>query len=190
MQRQSKRSYMSILQKKRLPLGFPKWNQPSQGFTLVELIVVAAIVSVLTVMGMGAYSHFIGQAKNTRAIAEIRVLEKEIMEFWQTNDRLPDSLAEMGRAAMLDPWKTPYQYINFSVTAGGEEVRRTTGKNGKGKGNGKGNGKSSPLNEDFDLFSMGKDRMSAPDLSDPSSQDDIIRANNGGYTGLVSEYKD
>jgi general secretion pathway protein G len=189
MQRHSKRRYMSFLQKKNLPFGFPQWNQPPQGFTLIELIVVAAVVSVLTMIGMGAYSHFIDQAKNTRAIAEIRVLEKEILEFWQTNDRLPDSLAEIGRAAMLDPWKTPYQYINFSATSGGEEIGRTTGKNGKGKGKGKGSGKSSPLNEDFDLFSMGKDRMSAPDLSDPSSQDDIVRANDGGYTGLVSEYK-
>jgi general secretion pathway protein G len=88
---------------------------------------------------------------------------------------------------MLDPWKMPYQYINLDTTSGGEEIRRTTGKKNKGKG--KGSGKSSSLNEDFDLFSMGKDRMSAPDLSDPSSQDDIVRADDGSYTGLVLEYK-
>jgi general secretion pathway protein G len=138
-------------------------------------------------IGMLLYSHFIDRAKNTRAIAEIRVLEKEILEFWQTNDRLPDSLAELDRAAMLDPWKTPYQYINFDTTSRGEDIRRTTDKKGKGKG--KGSGKSSSLNEDFDLFSMGKDRISAPDLSDASCQDDIVRADDGRYTGLVSEYK-
>jgi len=148
--------------------------------------VVIAVLAALTMIGMLLYSHFIDKARNTRAIAEIRVLEKEILEFWHANDRLPDSLAELGRAAMLDPWKTPYQYVNFDTTSGGEEIRRTTGKKGKGKG--KGSGKSSLLNEDFDLFSMGKDRMSATDLSDASSQDDIVRADDGSYTGLASEY--
>jgi len=147
--------------------------------------VVLDVLAVITIIGMRVYSHFIDRAKNTRAIAEIRVLEKEILQFWQANDRLPDSLAELDRSAMLDPWKTPYQYINLNTTSGGEEIRRTTGK----KGQGKGSGKSSSLNEDFDLFSRGKDRMSAPDLSDASSQDDIVRADDGSYTGLVSEYK-
>ena len=183
MQRHSRTRHIPIPKKKSLPFSCLQWNQPSQGFTLVDLIVVVAIISALTMMGMGAYSHFIDKAKNTRAIAEIRGLEKDILEFWQANDRLPDSLAELGRAAMLDPWKTPYQYINFDTTSGGEEIRRTTGNKGKG------NGKSASLNEDFDLFSMGKDRRSAPDLSDTSSRDDIVRAGNGTYTGLASEYK-
>ena len=174
---------MSILNKHRLPFYSPNWNQRSQGFTLVELVVVMGVLAILTLLGTGAYSHFIHKAKNTRAIAEIRLLEKEILEFWQTNDRLPDTLAELGHAAMLDPWKTPYKYINFDTTSGGEDIRRITKKKDKGKGN------SSALNEDFDLFSMGKDRMSAPDLNDGSSLDDIVRADDGRYTGLASEYK-
>jgi general secretion pathway protein G len=177
---------MSILNKHRLPFCSPNWNQRSQGFTLVELVVVMGILAILTLLGTGAYSHFINKAKNTRAIAEIRLLEKEILEFWQTNDRLPDTLAELGHAAMLDPWKTPYQYINFDTTSGGEDIRRITKKNNN-KGKGKGN--SAVLNEDFDLFSMGKDRLSAPDLNDGSSLDDIVRADDGRYTGLASEYK-
>jgi general secretion pathway protein G len=180
---------MSILNKHGLPFCSPNCDQRSQGFTLVELVVVMGVLAVLTLLGMGAYSHFINQAKNTRAIAEIRLLEKEIFEFWQTNDRLPDSLAELGHAIMLDPWKTPYQYINFDTTAGWEDMRRIAKKKDNGKGKGKGKGKSDALNEDFDLFSMGKDRMSAPDLDDGSSLDDIVRADDGRYTGLASEYK-
>ena len=176
---------MPIFNRNTLPFACPKRTRWSKGFTLIELIVVLGVVAVLTIIGTRVYSHFINQAKNTRAVAEVRVLEKEILEFWQTNDRLPDSLAEIDRAAVLDPWKTPYQYINFDTTSGAEDIKRTTGKKGKGKGS----GKSSSLNEDFDLFSMGKDRMSAPDLSDASSQDDIIRADDGTYTGLASEYK-
>jgi general secretion pathway protein G len=148
---------------------------------MVELIVIIGVLAVLTTIGVGVYSHFIDKAKNTHAIAEIRGLEREILDFWHTNDRLPDTLGELDRSIMLDPWQTPYQYINFDTAPDWEEKRRTLGNKGKGKGD--------PLNSDYDLFSMGKDRTSAPVLTDGTSKDDIIRADDGKYTGLASEYK-
>ena len=57
---------------------------------------------------------------------------------------------------------------------GAEDNRRTKGAN--------------PLNTDYDLYSMGKNGMSAPALTDDVSQDDIIRADDGAYTGLASGY--
>jgi general secretion pathway protein G len=174
---------MPILNRKPLLFSCYKKTRWSGGFTIVELIVVIGVLAVLSIVGMGVYSHFIDKAKNTRAIAEIRGLEKEILDFWNTNERLPDNLSELDRAVMLDPWKTPYQYINFDTAPDAEEKRRTKGNSGRGRGGG------DPLNEDFDLFSMGKDRTSAPVLTDDSSKDDIIRADDGRYTGLVSEYK-
>lgn len=128
------------------------------------------------------YSHFIDSARNTRAIAEIRLIEREIMAFSNANERLPDSLAELGGEIILDPWKSPYQFINFDTTSDAGEKRRTKGNPGRGRGGG------SPLNSDYDLFSMGKDRMSAPPLTDDTSMDDIVRADDGVYTGLASEY--
>jgi general secretion pathway protein G len=145
--------------------------------------VVIGVIAILATMGMAIYSHFIDKAKNTRAIAEIRLLEKEILEFWHTNDRLPDTLSELDGAIMLDPWKTPYQYVNFDTAFDLEEKRRTKGNKGKGKG------KGDPLNSDYDLFSKGKDRKSAPVLTEDTSKDDIVRASDGSYTGLASEYK-
>ena len=174
---------MSIFNRETLLSSCYKKTRRSGGFTIVELIVVIGVLAVLTIIGMGVYSHFIDKAKNTRAIAEIRGLEKEILEFWHTNDRLPDNLSELDRAVMLDPWKTPYQYINFDTAPDSEEKRRTKGNKGKGKGAG------DPLNSDYDLFSMGKDRTSAPVLTDDTSKDDIVRADDGSYTGLVSEYQ-
>jgi hypothetical protein len=45
-----------------------------------------------------------------------------------------------------------------------------------------------PLNTDYDLFSLGADRQTAVSLGHALGQDDIIRANNGSFFGLASEY--
>jgi general secretion pathway protein G len=169
----------------------PDWQKQKAwtgGFTLVELLVVIAILGILTFMGMSAYAHFIDRARNTRAIAEIRLLDKEIIGFLNSNDRLPDGLAEIGRENMRDPWKSFYKYIKFETAANAEETWRTKGKESKGKGKGKGLDKTTAVNSDYDLYSLGKDRMSAPALEDEASKDDIIRAAGGSYLGLASEY--
>jgi len=45
-----------------------------------------------------------------------------------------------------------------------------------------------PLNSDYDLYSMGKDGKSVSPLTAKASRDDIVRANNGAFVGLASEY--
>ena len=160
----------------------------TRGFTLAELIVVITIVGILSTVGLNVYKHFINKARNTRAVAEIRMYEKEIMNFLNDTERLPDALAELGIELTQDPWNNPYQYINFATSPGAATNRRTTGGKSKGKGKGKGQGKGSPLNSDYDLYSMGKDGMSDPVITAAASMDDIIRADDGGYTGLASGY--
>ena len=156
-----------------------KWWE--RGFTLVELLVVITIIGILSTIGLRVYKHFIDKARNTRAVAEIRMYEREIMNFLYDSESLPSSLDILVRKATLDPWRNPYRYINFE-TPGADDKRRTKGAEGKGKG------KGSPLNSDYDLYSMGKDGLSAPVLTENVSQDDIIRADDGGYTGLASGY--
>jgi general secretion pathway protein G len=45
-----------------------------------------------------------------------------------------------------------------------------------------------PLNSDLDLYSIGPDGKTNLPLTAKASHDDIIRANDGGYFGVASNY--
>jgi general secretion pathway protein G len=49
-------------------------------------------------------------------------------------------------------------------------------------------GPNLPLNSDYDLFTIGPDGLSAISIDSQFSLDDVIRANNGAYFGVASEY--
>jgi len=146
------------------------------GFTLVELMIAIAIVAVLTAIVVPSYSSYRERVMVAQAKSDIIGLGPAIDQFRLNNDRFPDSLADIGKAGMLDPWKHPYRYLNLSPIAPG-----TMGQVRKDKN-------LVPINSDYDLYSMGKDGVTAAPLTAKASQDDVIRANDGRFLGLGSEY--
>lgn len=151
--------------------------RPARGFTLIELMSVVGVVGLLTALAIPKAQGYTDRAKISRAIGDIRTIQIDIDAFAAHNDSLPTSLAEVGRAGLLDPWGRPYQYINFSLSPG----------------NGVPNGARRdrflvPINSTYDLFSVGKDGQSAPALTARSSKDDIVRGNDGGFIGRATLY--
>ncbi len=146
----------------------------SIGFTLLELMVALAIVAILTSLSIPMYTEYIEKARIVRAIAEIKIISQVIDAYHTDNSMYPESLADVNYATLLDPWGSSYQYLNIQTA--------------KGKGDFRKDKFVVPINTDYDLFSMGKDRDSVPPLTAKASQDDIIRANDGGYIGLASAF--
>ena len=144
------------------------------GFTLIEILVVIAILATLAAIAIPAYSNHIQRAKIVRCIEEVRMLESEIAAYQENNDKLPDNLNDLGRGNILDPWGNPYQFLNFDNVTGQGKMRKDHN--------------LVPLNTDYDLYSMGKDGKSKPPLTAKASHDDIIRANNGSFIGIASDY--
>jgi general secretion pathway protein G len=144
-----------------------------RGLTLIELLIVLAVIGILASIGVVLYYNFSYQAQIARAVADIAVLSSEISTFEMMNERLPNDLAEIGRAAFRDPWGNPYQYLNFSLGPLGQQRKDHA---------------LVPINTDFDLYSKGKDGDSQPPLTASASRDDIVRASDGQYIGLASAY--
>jgi len=157
------------------PAPSPQKRQLSGcGFTLVELLIVIAIVLTIAAIAIPSLISALDAARAARAVGDIRTLEADIATYEVLNGKLPDTLADLGRGDLLDPWGTPYQYLNFANAKGTGQMRKDRF--------------LVPLNSTYDLYSMGKDRQSVPPITAKVSQDDIIRANDGGYVGLASQY--
>ncbi|MCP5243026.1 MAG: prepilin-type N-terminal cleavage/methylation domain-containing protein [Burkholderiales bacterium] len=159
-----------------------------EGFALIELLVVLAIIGVLATIAGPIYSDYVERVRVAQAIRDIGAISKSITIYGMSNgDQYPDSLAVIGMDAMLDPWDNPYQYLNLTASKDGNG-------NGKGKGKDVNVGKARkdhnlvPINSDFDLYSMGKDGASVSPLTAKASRDDIVRANNGRFIGRASDY--
>lgn len=144
------------------------------GITLVEAMVILVIVLMLAGIGIVASSKFRDNAKRARAVTDIRAIEHDIYIFEGFAAKLPDDLNQVGKDLLLDPWGNPYQYYNIRT--------------GRGNGQKRFSKLGNQLNTDFDLYSVGRDGITAPGLDKQESSDDIVRANNGEFTGLASEF--
>ena len=144
------------------------------GFTLIELLIVISIMLTIAAMAIPSLLSAINQARIARAVEEVSALEADILGYDVSYGQLPDSLSQIGRPNFLDPWGNAYQYLNHSTMKGNGKARKDRF--------------LVPLNSDYDLYSDGKDGQSASPITAGKSQDDIIRANDGGYVGLASQY--
>lgn len=143
------------------------------GVTLIELLIVIAILSVLVAIAVPSYQEYIKQADIAIAKADIKAIEADIEKFFIFNNRYPLDSSELGGLAN-DPWGNPYVFQSF------EEI--------KGKGKKRKDKNLVPINTDYDLYSMGPDGRTVAPLTAKHSRDDIVRANNGSYVGVAEDY--
>lgn len=128
----------------------------TQAFTLIEMVLVLAIVSLLVGAGAVMLSDVLGGAEVQRAEADISTINTALVTYRTTTGQYPTqaqglrALVErpqgaprkwkkvMERKLLIDPWQNEYQYV------------RPAKKSGK----------------EFDIFSTGKDMI-------PGTDDDI-----------------
>ena len=144
-----------------------------RGFTLIELLISIAVIATLTAIAIGVYANITERSKVAKAIADLRIMDGEMAAFEGENGRLPNDLAEIGHASLLDPWGNPYEYLAYSSGNPGK-IRKDHSLH--------------PLNSTYDLYSKGKDGKSSSPLTASASRDDVIRANDGSFFGLASTY--
>jgi general secretion pathway protein G len=146
----------------------------SAGFTVIELLIALAILSVLGTVGVSMYQDYQERARVYAASADIGSMAAAIQQYTTDNHALPDSLSQVGLAGKLDPWGRRYEYYNLVSHNGNGRARKDK--------------KLNPLNTDFDLYSIGKDGGTSSSLQAKQSRDDVVRARDGRFVGLASDF--
>jgi general secretion pathway protein G len=175
-----------------------------RGFTIIEIAVVLAIIGTLSSIALPQYLKYRYEAKIVVAMTDIKMLEKQINLYVVDNEgQLPDSLDDLPTMSgpPKDPWGRPYRYLKIGgfpsapVDPSNPGKPATTGKpasvappeNPSAIGGARKNMMDVPVNQDYDLYSMGKDGKTNISFKVSVSWDDVVRAYEGRYVGLVSE---
>jgi general secretion pathway protein G len=146
----------------------------ARGMTVIELMISVMILVVLVSIAASGYQNYRERIRVAQAITDIGSMSVQLKHYALDNQALPASLAEIGLGTKLDPWGRPYFYLDLTSV--------------KGKGKSRRDKKFNPLNSDFDLYSAGKDGQTQTQLTANDSRDDVIRASDGRFIGLASDF--
>ncbi|MCI0508350.1 MAG: prepilin-type N-terminal cleavage/methylation domain-containing protein [Gammaproteobacteria bacterium] len=149
-------------------------NTAQPGFSVLEILIVIAILAILISIAIPAYENYQDKKNNTQAKSDILELQVSIDRFYIENNRFPDNLQEINQQSRKDPWGNFYYYTNITTATNKGSVRKD--KN------------LTPVNSDYDLYSAGKDRSTSLPFTAQASLDDIVRCNNGSYIGFARDY--
>ena len=96
-----------------------------QGFTLIELMIVVAIIGILAAVALPAYQNYTNRAKVTEALSVAAAAKLAVAETFTSNGALPTTNTEAGLPASSDMNGTDV----LSVQVGGSGVITVTMRN-------------------------------------------------------------
>jgi general secretion pathway protein G len=102
--------------------NYLKRHTKRPGFTLMEIIVVVAIILILASAGIVVYTSILSQSKEDRAKLDCKSLQNVVITYFTRHSVYPQTLRELAERqpdggdslleekGLIDPWGNEYHY--------------------------------------------------------------------------------
>lgn len=94
----------------------------SQGFTLIEVLIVVAIIGILAAIAVPSYTQYITDGRRTDAIAFLSEAAGEQIRYFSANNQYAGSMGELGYGTGAT-FVTPEGHYSVSVDNPGSQAR-------------------------------------------------------------------
>ena len=101
-----------------------------KGFTLIELMIVVAIIGILAAIAIPAYQNYLIRSQVTEGLSLADGWKTGVAEFYSQNGAFPTSCSPAGSAAglvMVCAGKTTGKYVSSVALAAGGQIVITYG---------------------------------------------------------------
>ena len=146
-----------------------------RGYTLIELMIVVVLISILSSVAHASYIGYSERARVAKVIGDLGRIHIALQKFLLTGPGgFPADLTVLGLDTLADPWGNPYQFLVIDGLGNNGLARKD--KN------------LVPVNQQYDIYSMGKNGVTASPFTSILGKDDIVMAGDGAYFGLADDH--
>ena len=146
-----------------------------RGLTVVELLLSLALAGTIAAILIPSFASHAREVRLRAGMMSLRTISTDISIYKDIHGTLPESLDDLPRVVANDGWGRQFVYVKL------EGKPNSTGLSRKDHW-------LNPVNTDYDLYSLGADGDTHPQLSVGAGRDDVIRGQNGAYYGLAEGY--